>query len=757
MIEGFITTRDRTGTQAIENGLSTYSTDVVMNKFPNFIDGLKTIHRRILWFAKDYQQTIPLSQMLGGIMSVHTSGDQTIVESIIKMSQNFVMDTPFIRIRGKNGMYYDPNGFAAFRYLDAAISEFGYDLFFKGIELKTLPFENSKDFSRMEPRYLIPRLPAALLTSNLTIGIGFKSTTPMLSVGSVCDLVQKYSEQMIAHGMDNAAPEVYGKYLVPEFPIKQLIRNKEELIEEYSKGNFNCPIMLDGFVELAGDNITLRSVAWQKSFDTAVNALRNRLKDRTSKGKELLNYIKTAQSLSADEAEYAIPLVKGRNPFDVLDRIRSLITLRSAMHPAWYFSGNDKKLCEYTPLTILRRWYSERQLSITGALKYKLERLVNEIRATEAILLICDHKQDVIDIMSNANDTNETVAHLKQRFAQEKLTNYQANIIADQKLKVLQKVSKDELQAKLEKAIQEKEEVMTSFGKVNELIYNDVQILKKKYAKPSPTRYSSEFKGYIKYGNLGIIHFYDEDDMYDLLLSKGWGGNVKKEIHLYGSKSDRRYILLGGKIIPMEYPGREVTCEDVICYPNRGYDLSLAVSKNGNTSVIERNVLDAHEGWKVFPISKKFYAIHRSGKISEEDYTDFTIRKTVSHGGKTDIIYALPNSAADLVVLHMNPEEVNIIRIDKILSAGKIGRMITVPVGNTQILGVFNIKSKEIYLNIPNDCTRAINIDHLVIKNIKNLLTSKDNLRFDLNKSSELSKYFKRHTKVRTLYTLDLG
>jgi hypothetical protein len=259
----------------------------------------------------------------------------------------------------------------------------------------------------------------------------------------------------------------------------------------------------------------------------------------------------------------------------------------------------------------------------------------------------------------------------------------------------------------------------------------------------------------VQFGDWGIIHFFDEDDMINILSSRGWG-TIAKSIHFY-SKNEHRYIVKGNRLLPMLYPSREITCTNVVCCPTNSNGLTLVVNKNGNTAVIEREVPDNSAGWNIFPISKNFYAIHRDGKITREVYTDYSIRKTVSCGAKTDIVYGLPNTSKDMIAFYMHTSEPNTLRISWILHDGGIGELNTVPTGSLIILGVYSIRHKEVCLNIPAECTKAIAIEFLIIKNIKGLFADGtfNQLIIDLNKSSNISKRLTRHTQVRTLYILE--
>ena len=754
-IQGFQTIRERNCTDEITKDVTVYSTSEVENKYPNYIDGLKTINRRIIWASRDKTKPDAMVRMIGEVMVLHTSGDQSIEDAIKRLSQPFKHVQPLITIEGKNGAYYDAAGAAAARYLKAGLSPFSYDVFYKDINMRTIPMKANKDYTIIEPKYLIPKIPMALLTYNLTIGYGFKSVTSMMDIDSVCDLVIAYASDAIDSASGVAPAYKYGKMLIPSFPTKCLIRNTEELTQAYSNDVWDTPIRMDGVVELSGEAITLRSIPYQDDFRDATDKFREKLKSKD--GKYLTPFIKSARSLSAIEAEFDIPLVKGKNPFATLDMIRPLLKLSDPIHPSYVYTNAEGKLIQLTPLKILALWYNERRNSIIGSLKYKQARLIDEERRIRAILLICDYKDEVIDLIKNAETDEEAIRHLHTRFAKIKLSWQQATIIVDQKIRILARANKQKLNEELENNKREQNDNFAKFGKINQIIIDDAKLIKEKYGnkrKRKLTRYSSEFKGYVKFGEWGIINFFDQEDMINILSSRGWG-TIEKSVHFY-NKNENRFIVKGNRLIPMVNPSREITCTNVVCCPANNNGLTLVVNKNGNTAVIEKEIPDNNAGWSIFPISRNFYAIHRDGKITKEVYTDYSIRKTVSCGAKTDIVYALPNNSKNIVVFYMHTSEPNTLRSSLILHDGVIGNLATVSIGELVILGVYSLRHKEVCLNIPSSCTKSSAIEFLIIKNIETIFADgKSNQFIDLNKSSNIAKRLTRDKQVRTLWVLE--
>ena len=744
---GFIKTNEKDATNEIRTNLQIYGEDVLQTKFPSYVDGLKDITRRIIWFSRNYKEAKGLNKVIGDIGDYHEGGDSSIYNAMIRLAQPFMVGHSLITIEGKSGEYYDPGAAAAPRYLKAYLSEFSKDIFINGVNLRTLPMVPTKEFSDMEPRYLIPRLPMALIIGNLTVGFGFKSHIPMIDFEDVCDLVMIFSEYYQNGGVGTPDKKLLSKYLVPSFPIHNLIKNRKDIIKHYNEGDYTYPVDIEGLAEVTGNTIVLRAVPYGVDFGTVTRIVREQMRDKKH---WLWNYLSTVNQYSSDTAELSFEIKKGLNPFDVLNAIKGIIKFNYKWHPIHSYMKNGYAL-SLNPVMLIYLWYQERAVSIAGGLKYKQTDLVFEKMKLEAMLVISDHTNEVINIVRKAEDEEDAIKKLHKKFTD--LTYKQAKIIANLKISTLSKASRKQILSDLEQVEFDLKNVIGSFTKIHNQIYTDAQYLKKKYKSTKETRFSDDFIGYVQYGNLGITHFFDLDEMYELLNSKGWSNSVKKEIHFYDSKYPHKYTLIGGKLNNLDILPRNIACEGIICLPAEREDYILTMDKKTNsTSVVEvKDNINYNASFTICPVSKHFYAIHKNGKITEDSVDKYTLRKTISKGARTDLIYALPDKYTDVVVFHMNPTFPNNLRADRILKDNsKLGCLKTTPTGSTIILAICPIKQNEIYLNIPHSCTKINSIEFLCIKNIKKLFTESDNILIPLNKNIKL----KRNSNVRTLYTL---
>ena len=745
---GFLTVQENDATTEIRSSLLTYGADVLRTKFPSYVDGLKDVTRRIIWFSKDVREYQGLSKVMGNVCEYHVSGDSSVYEAFMRLSQPFMIGHPLITMQGNIGNHYNPTG-AQVRYLKAQMSEFSRDIFISGTHPRTIPMIPTKTFGEMEPKYLIPKLPTALFFGNLTVGFGFKSHFPMLDFVDVCDAVMRFSEFYQKGGIGIPSYKSLAKYLVPVFPIPTTVRNRPELLAKYSVGDFTEPLEVEGIVDVSGNAIILRSLPYGVDFSNIVKTIRDLMCDKKH---WLWNHLVTVNDYSTDTAEFSMELKRGSNPYQVLDLLRPLIKFNNRWHPIYSYMKDDRAIT-LNPVSLIYLWYQERSICIAGGLKYRQADLIQTKMMLEAMLVICEHSNEVIELIKESDDEADAIERLYARF--EQLTWKQAKIIAQQRISTLAKANKQQIIMNLEKTEQDIESTIASFSKIHETIYADASLLKKKYGSTKATRFAEDYLGYVQFGSFCITHFFSEDEMYDILNTKGWPGNIQRTIHFYDSKTPVRYLVQAGKFVPMTIPSKEITCAGIVCYPSERADLTLAIDPSGCTVITDRVIDGVNGEYTICPITKNFIGIHRNGTVKFESVDEYSNRKTVCRGAKSDLIYGLPDKVKDAVIFHMNTSETNVLRIDQIVQGEVLENCKTVPIGKTIILGIVPAKTENLYLNIPDSCRKNVAIEHLKIPSVSRLIAKGQTHRFlNIGKVNPGAK-FKRNNVVKTLFTLD--
>lgn len=747
----------RTAVEEIRGGLLNYGVDVLLTKIPHFSDGCKSIILRILWFSRDARDTRPMNKMIGDLQGYHTSGDSSLADAILRLGQYYNVGHPLIEISGKAGEYYNSDGAAATRYLGARISDFAYDVYFKGINEESLQMIPTKNNDALEPKYLIPKIPMALVLGNLTVGMAFKSQVPMFDIAQVCKATIYFAQYYQSGQIGLPKSRDLAKFFIPSFPIKNNILNRGELLAAYKEGNYNVPIQMEGWVELSGNSVILRTMPYGTNFGKTVNEFRIMLKDPKCKYRAIVD---SANDYSSNETEFVITFKSGKNPFEVLDNLRKVLKINDTLYPQFNYIKDDR-VVELNPPSLTYMWYKERETNIGVSLNYTQSKLNAQLMRLNAILLVIDYSQDVLKIITESEDEDETVEKLVDRFTDLKLTYNQALIIARQPLSVFNRSSKTMLKNKLDQTILDLQTVIEDYSRIHQTIANDAAYIQKRYRSTTETVYSDDYLGYVQFGNLGAINFFTYDEMKNILSTKGWPSNIVKSIHLYDKQYPIKAIVKNNKLIVLQYVSKEINCERVVCLTNNSaLSHTLVLSDKGNASVVNRVVGTIHAGYTLCPITQQFYAIHNNGAILIDDVSEYTQRKSISSGRQSTVIYGLPIYTKDVVVFYMNDEDPNQLHMSRILYGKNAQRIKFSPCGNTQIVGIFDTHAPDIILNIPKQCIKNIKLAHIFMHNLGAFFDAGGNSYYNINLSrgkSDIGVKLKQDTQVSTLFHMDFS
>lgn len=739
-------TKDCTASQLLTDSLTAYSGDVVSTKYSNPIDGLKCVTRRILFCLGTQKDKDSMTALIGDASKLHQGGDASIYSAMIRLAQPFSIGRPLIYLPGNFGDYTKPDSAGHPRYLEVASSEFSRDLFFNGVYMKSLPMTYSKDFRRMEPQYFIPRIPTALLMNSLTIGYGFKSTTPQLNFGNLCSIVMAFAE------CRDKTPSIFppykdiAEYMLPDYPVYNFIRNKQELLDNYQNGNFEHPIELDGIIELSNYSCRLKNTPFGTIPGNVIENILTLLQKQ--KNFWLLGLLKDINNYGGTDlsSDFLMEFKNTTKIFSILEPLKKLLQVSDTIHPMYYFVRNNK-IAHLGPYELVDAWYSERTRSIMAGIKGKQADLQMELQKLKAYYVVCDYPDKVVKIVRNATDEDSCVKDLSDAFPE--LTRMQSCILSNAKISTLTKQSKSNLNIAIEKIHMELEEIKNGYGKIHEQIYNDAQFLQKKYTEPRKTLFTSDFIGYVHIDRQGIVQFKDEVDLLDIL--RNFRLSKYLDIQFYQKEYPYKYPLVNNRFCTYKQNGlpREFPCTKMILSPvEHPYTLVMI---DGTVSVLEGMKTGKDESITTIPVGPKFYGINRNGEVFKTAVNEYSSRKSISKGAQSDLIYALPITCKDIVVIHMNPSVPNEIRFDRILAnKDYLGRLMTTPTGETRILAVVSTNSKLCYIGLDPSCLNKIATNILRIENIKTLFNKSNTSTLELSKirSNEYGKYFRKHSEL---------
>ena len=719
---------EMTADRAIEDNMKVYGTDTHKSKFPNNIDGLKLIHRRILWTLHKNPHTQKEASLTGQVMKMHPHGDGSINDAISILAQPFSNMIPLVYSDSNIGMYSGEPPAAA-RYVDVSEAEAASDFFFKDVSDATLNFVPCESEEGVEPENFIPVIPTTLLIGSFGIAVGFKTDTPMMCIHELCQLAIEYVR------LRSSCPDwqakllpVLSKMLLPDFPSYGLLRNKDELLTAYRSGIFDCPIMTDGVLKIGTDRIIFETIPYKKSFGPVMldAGMQTRVKDSwiNQHFQELDDHAGKKQGIM--RGQYVCKVRRGENPFDLLDELKKRCQFTMAWKPSrLYVNENDEKE-ENTPFTLLDKWYTARYRSVLGELKQRLNRLIAKHRELTALVIIADHADEVYKIFKNAENKEATVPVLCKRF---KLTSYQAKFIAGLTLAQMTARGRADLLDDIEKNRQAIHDLQQSFTHVPDVMIKSIQRIDEKYSSKYPRKtIIPNYKGYACYKDTGFIQFETMEEIDQLMHDPSCHFDPEQlDIHLYQGEGKLISMGAGLEYTIYELPKQLKATGIYKCRKVPKY--TAAVSKKG-AAVINGLVGNVAGYDQCVPVSDSFIGVTKAGYLVNVDAKSKAKKATGVDSSLRDIVYASQHEMQDVVVVHVNDKEPNLVRIDRRNGPGRLSKIV---VGNWKVVGIYR-SDRPFIVSIPAEARSRCPVKHLYVDDITKWVKMDNTLQIQLNR-----------------------
>lgn len=705
-----------------------YGKYTILEALPNYIDGLRLVHRRILVTIGDSTDRIKGAAVVGDCMhQYHPHGDSGIYDAVIRLAQPFNQCQPLVYSEGNIGAYGggDP---AAPRYLDVTSAEFARDVYFNYTNQKTLVYVPRETGRGVEPAYLIPVIPMALLTGSQGIAIGFRSVLPHLNLNSVCDLVMKYINLRHHNSISAAtAYKEYAKYLIPDYPVAGLILNEQELLQDYSEGKFDTSLVSCGVMELHPNKINIRTIPFGQDFSKCVKQPLGQLTKKasfvTSNFTEVLD-LTTGKMMGDVE----LPLKRGGDPFEVLDTLKKTVRFTMSRAPIWNFCNHEGKLLCMDPITLLDAWYQMRTASIVSDLKQTNVDLFNEYRELTALVVIADNTNKVLRIFKEAENKEATIQPLCQAFG---LSQYQAKFLSRLQMHQITHQGKAELVAKVEDVKKRINDLQHQFGRVDEIVSEQVLKIKEKYGKKCTRK--TEFNRFtcaLKVKGSGVIQAKDLTEL-SSLVSRWESRDI--EIVIYPSTKHKKIPYLSGTPYPNIPPQflskdydlqKEFQCDVFRVTPYFAHHtIILNHAENTIYRVNETQYID-DSNYSCYPVGDDFTVIEKSGRVRTARYTEFSKRSNLmATGVKTDVVYVGDklDQGEGLVLVTMNTNDLNTVTLELVTDGSKYNRLL---MGTTHFVGLFKL-DESIGFTVPSDILMRCVVKHIYLKSLRFLMTKK--------------------------------
>ena len=513
-----------TGTGIVARSITTemresfldYAMSVITDRaLPDVRDGLKPVHRRILFAmqekgltfqAKFRKSAVVVGDVLGGF---HPHGDVAVYDSMVKMAQDFTMRYPLIQGQGNFGTV-DGDSAAAMRYTEAKMSRVAAELL-RDIDKNTVDFHPNYDGTRKEPSVLPTAVPNLLLNGTLGIAVGMATNIAPHNLGEIVDAT--------VHLIDNkdaSTEDLFEFVKGPDFPTGAILYGEKDIHHAYATGRGG--MVVRGEAEIIEDKkgtyqIIISSIPYRVNKSELIIRMADLVREKVIEG------VKGLRDESDKEMRIVLDLKQGSYPEKVLNLLYKHTQLEESFHM------NTVALVKGVPQTlslksILVEFIEHRIEVIRRRTQFDLDKALDREHILLGLKKALDHIDAIITLIRASKDGTEAHAGLMKKF---KFTDRQATAILEMKLVRLAGLERkkvlDEL-AEVQALIEELKGILGSEKKVRGMIKTELADIKERYGDERRTKI-------VKHG---VKEFNPEDLIADeesvLVLTKG--GYIKR-------------------------------------------------------------------------------------------------------------------------------------------------------------------------------------------------------------------------------------
>lgn len=471
-----------------------YSMSVIVARaLPDVRDGLKPVHRRILYTLyeegmtpdKKYQKS---ANAVGAVMGhYHPHGDSAIYESMVRMAQDFTYRHTLVDGHGNFGSI-DGDGAAASRYTEARLAKISMELL-RDLNKDTVDFSENYDGQRKEPVVLPSRFPNILVNGNMGIAVGMATNIPPHNLGEVIDGCVAYIDNP-----DITVTELMQYIKGPDFPTAGVILGNSGIKRAYESGR--GAITIRGMATLEETHNKHRIVITELPYQVNKKALIQRIGELVRD--KVIDGISNLSDESALEGiKIVIDVKKEANANVVLNNLYKHTQLQTS------YGINFLMLVDGSPRTlglreIIEKYIDHQKHVIYRRCQFDLKRYKDRLHILDGLKIALDNIDRVIKIIRESADDDEAKAGLMSNFA---LSEVQSQAILDMRLKRLTGLEKSKIEeeiAELEKLVKELEEILASEEKILEVIKTEMLEIKDKYADERRTHIDMTAIDYIE-------------------------------------------------------------------------------------------------------------------------------------------------------------------------------------------------------------------------------------------------------------------
>lgn len=463
-----------------------YAMSVIVSRaLPDVRDGLKPVHRRILYAmwdiglkssAKFRKSATVVGEVLG---KYHPHGDLAVYDSMVRMAQDFSMRYPLVRGQGNFGSM-DGDSAAAMRYTEAKLSAISEEMLFD-IDKNTVDFIPNYDGSQKEPQYLPAKLPNLLLNGGMGIAVGMSTNIPPHNLGELVSAIN--------HLIDN--PDATVEDLMdfvkgPDFPTGGIIYDKRDILNAYATGKGG--IVMRGRADIKEDKggsfqIIISELPYQVNKASLVEKIAELVKDKKLEGVKGLR-----DESDKDGVRIVLDLKRDTYPKKILNSLYKNTALQGTFHVniLTLVDGIQPKVL--TLKMVLQEYIKHRESVVRRRTEFELEKAKDRAHILEGLMIALNNIDAVIKTIKSSKDREDAKTNLIKKF---KLSEKQAIAILEMKLQSLANLEKLRIENELEekiKIIKELEAILSSKTKIRSIIKDEISELSEKFGNERRTQ-----------------------------------------------------------------------------------------------------------------------------------------------------------------------------------------------------------------------------------------------------------------------------
>ncbi|RKV91506.1 MAG: DNA gyrase subunit A [Campylobacter sp.] len=487
--------------ESIKTSYLDYSMSVIIGRaLPDARDGLKPVHRRILYAMNDLgvgsrQPYKKSARIVGDVIGkYHPHGDTAVYDALVRMAQSFSMRIPSVDGQGNFGSI-DGDGAAAMRYTEARMTPLAEELL-KDLDKETVDFVPNYDESLNEPDVLPARVPNLLLNGSSGIAVGMATNIPPHSldelVGGLLILLENKNASL---------EEIMGEIKGPDFPTGGIIYGKKGIIEAYKTGRGRVKIRAKTHIEKKSnkDVIVIDELPYQTNKARLIEQIADLVKEKQIEG-----ISEVRDESDRDGIRVVIELKRDAMSEIVLNNLFKQTTMEATFGVIMLaIDGKEPKI--FTLIELLKLFLNHRKTVIIRRTIFELQKARARAHILEGLKIALDNIDEVIDVIRNSADTNVARENLMSRFG---LSEAQSGAILDMRLSRLTGLEREKIEEELKEILAEikrLDAILKSEELIEGIIKDELLEIKDKFKCPRITE---------------IVDDYEDIDIEDLIANE---------------------------------------------------------------------------------------------------------------------------------------------------------------------------------------------------------------------------------------------